>query len=215
MKLYQYDHCPYCVRVRVALELLGYEYELITLLNDDEATPISLVGKKVVPILVKDDGSAMPESLDIVNFLNQSALNESLETSVRPEIEAWLKQIETPNRYLLHPRNTMLPLPEFATESACTYYDEKKTASIGNFGEHLTYTPKYIAEVEALFEQLEALCVGEQFFREKASLEDVLLFPILRNLTAVAGLRYPERLKRYVATLSKQCHIATYEEHAI
>ena len=40
--------------------------ELVVLANDDEATPIGLVGKKVVPILVKEDGTAMPESLDIV-----------------------------------------------------------------------------------------------------------------------------------------------------
>ena len=43
----------------------------MVLANDDEATPIGLVGKKVVPILVKEDGTAMPESLDIVHYVDE------------------------------------------------------------------------------------------------------------------------------------------------
>lgn len=215
MKLYHYDHCPYCIRVRLALELLGYTYDSEILLNDDEATPIGLVGKKVVPILVKDDGSAMPESLDIVAYLNQSALGEKLETAVRPEIEAWIGKVQSTISRLLHPRNTMLPLPEFATESACAYYDEKKTASIGNFGDHLAQSAEYIAFIEQSFTELEALCTGETFFGARAGLEDVLIFPLLRNLTAVAGLQYPARLSRYVKEIAEKTKVSLYTDFAV
>ena len=61
MKLYVYDHCPFCVRARMIFGLKNLPVELVVLANDDEATPIGLVGKKVVPILVKEDGTAMPE----------------------------------------------------------------------------------------------------------------------------------------------------------
>ena len=53
MKLYVYDHCPFCVRARMIFGLKNLPVELVVLANDDEATPIGLVGKKVVPILPK------------------------------------------------------------------------------------------------------------------------------------------------------------------
>ena len=49
MKLYVYDHCPFCVRARMIFGLKNLPVELVVLANDDEATPIGLVGKKVVP----------------------------------------------------------------------------------------------------------------------------------------------------------------------
>jgi hypothetical protein len=49
-KLYVYDHCPFCVRVRMAFGLKGIKHELVFLANDDKELPISLVGKKVSPI---------------------------------------------------------------------------------------------------------------------------------------------------------------------
>jgi hypothetical protein len=50
--LYVYDHCPFCVRVRVALGIKNVKHNLHFLANDDVATPTSLVGKKVAPIFV-------------------------------------------------------------------------------------------------------------------------------------------------------------------
>ena len=65
MKLHVYDHCPYCVRARMALGLKGIPFEMRVQLNDDEATPISMIGKKMLPILEDAEGF-MGESLDIV-----------------------------------------------------------------------------------------------------------------------------------------------------
>ena len=48
MKLYVYDHCPFCVRARMIFGLKNLPVELVVLANDDEATPIGLVGKKVL-----------------------------------------------------------------------------------------------------------------------------------------------------------------------
>ena len=53
MKLYIYDHCPFCVRARMIFGLRQIPVELIHLANDDEATPIGLIGAKQVPILQK------------------------------------------------------------------------------------------------------------------------------------------------------------------
>ena len=73
MKLYLYDHCPFCVRARMIFGLRNVPVEEIVLLNDDEATPIGLIGAKQVPILQKPDGSHMGESLDIVRYVDKLA----------------------------------------------------------------------------------------------------------------------------------------------
>lgn len=61
-ELYVYDHCPFCVRVRVALGVLGKPHKLVFMGNDDVETPTALVGKKIAPIWVDEDGP-MAESL--------------------------------------------------------------------------------------------------------------------------------------------------------
>ena len=53
MKLYIYDHCPFCVRARMIFGLRDVAVEEIVLANDDEATPIGMIGSKQVPILQK------------------------------------------------------------------------------------------------------------------------------------------------------------------
>lgn len=53
MKLYIYDHCPFCVRARMIFGLRGVAVQQIFLQNDDEATPIRMIGAKQLPILEK------------------------------------------------------------------------------------------------------------------------------------------------------------------
>lgn len=50
--LYVYDHCPFCVRVRLALGIKNVKHNLHFLANDDIKTPTKLVGKKIAPIFV-------------------------------------------------------------------------------------------------------------------------------------------------------------------
>jgi glutaredoxin 2 len=50
--VYVYDHCPFCVRVRVALGLKNVKHNIHFMANDDIPTPTKLVGKKIAPIFV-------------------------------------------------------------------------------------------------------------------------------------------------------------------
>ena len=72
-KFYIYDHCPFCVRARMIFGLRGMPVEEVILQNNDEETPIKMIGAKQVPILQKDDGSFMGESLDIVRYIDEMA----------------------------------------------------------------------------------------------------------------------------------------------
>jgi len=50
--VYVYDHCPFCVRVRLALGIKNIKHKINFMANDDVQTPTSLVGKKIAPIFV-------------------------------------------------------------------------------------------------------------------------------------------------------------------
>ena len=42
--VYVYDHCPFCVRVRLAFGLKNIKHEVRFLANDDVETPMKLIG---------------------------------------------------------------------------------------------------------------------------------------------------------------------------
>lgn len=50
--VYVYDHCPFCVRVRLAMGVKNVKHLIHFLANDDVDTPTALVGKKIAPIFV-------------------------------------------------------------------------------------------------------------------------------------------------------------------
>ena len=149
MKLYIYDHCPFCVRARMIFGIQQIPVELITLANDDEATPIRLIGAKQVPILQKLDGSYMGESLDIVRHINAQAKRPISET-IRPSIQAWADKVGEYYNQLLFPRSIQLGLPEFATPAAVVYFILKKEASIGTgIAQMLDKTPELLAQIHS------------------------------------------------------------------
>ncbi|APB80005.1 glutaredoxin, GrxB family [Pasteurella multocida] len=215
MELYVYDHCPYCVRAMMIFGLKNIPFKKHVLLNDDEETPIRLVGKKVVPILVKEDGTAMPESLDIVKYIDAHYGEAILQTAVRPEIEALLAEITSYSNYLLMPRFVKLDLAEFATQSAIDYFTKKKTDYVGDFTQHFNNTPTYLARLTQDLEKLSALVMGETSLNQHLSFEDILVFPLLRNLTCVKGLRFSARLEKYIKRLSELSKVELYTSQAI
>ena len=121
-RVYVYDHCPFCVRVRLALGMKNIKSDLIFLANDDIETPTKLVGKKLAPIMQFEDGSAMMESLDIVELLDT---NEKYgptgfikPASGRTDLKDWQKTVKEEMRILQRPRYMKAFLPEFAMKDA-------------------------------------------------------------------------------------------------
>ncbi|SUC09962.1 glutaredoxin GrxB protein [Pasteurella canis] len=215
MQLYVYDHCPYCVRAMMIFGLKELDVKMNVLLNDDEVTPTNLVGKKVVPILIKEDGEAMPESLDIVNYIDTHYCTPIVQKDVRPEVEAVLKDITSYSNYLLMPRFIKLDVPEFATQSAIDYFTKKKTEYVGDFAQHMSKTDEYLSRLELDLDKLESLVIGGTSLNQSLSLEDILVFPILRNLTCVKGLKFPEKIDNYVKKMSALSKVNLYTKQAL
>ena len=70
MKLYMFEHCSLCFRVRMIAALKRRHLQETVVLDDDTDTMVNLVGRRVIPILVKDDGQPMLESMDMVGHID-------------------------------------------------------------------------------------------------------------------------------------------------
>jgi glutaredoxin len=75
LALYHFDGCPFCMRVRRAIDLLGIDVELRNIYEDREHLDALMAarGRATVPVLriTGPDGEDrwMPESADIVRYL--------------------------------------------------------------------------------------------------------------------------------------------------
>ncbi|MGE1561286.1 glutaredoxin 2 [Pantoea septica] len=207
MKLYIYDHCPFCVKARMIFGLKNLPVELIVMLNDDEATPKKLVGQKVAPILQKDDGSAMPESLDIVRFIDKSDREPLLNGKINPAIGDWLRSVNGYVNKLLLPRIADAAFAEFATPEARDYFRQKKEVAIGDFDELKSHAPGLIKKIGDDLRQLDKLIVKPNAVNGELSEDDIHLFPLLRSLTLVAGIDWPSRVADYRDNMAKQTQV--------
>lgn len=216
MKLYIYDHCPFCVRARMIFGLRGLPLETENLMNDDEATPIGMIGAKQVPILQKEDGSYMGESLDIVRYVDKQAGQGRLKEDIRPELQAWLDKVGEYNNKLVQPRTVKIGLPEFATPEAVKYFVDKKEQNIGNFETNLNKTAQYLERINADLLELDGLISNEGVgVNGEAAMEDILLFPILRNLTVTRGIEWPQNVMDYLMRMSEAGDVDLYFDRAL
>lgn len=219
MKLYVYDHCPYCVKARMIFGFKDVPLELVTLLNDDEFTPTRLIGQKLVPILTCEDGTHMPESLDIVEYIDTNYGDEPLLVGQeRAEIADWLAGVREYSHALTMPRWVKAPLEEFATQGARDYFTAKKEAYIGPFAEQLENSDALIAQAETHLAQLDGLIQSPDSISSIAgvlSLDDIHVFTALRGLTIVKGLDFPTHVQAYVQRMAHRTGIPLYTNFAI
>jgi glutaredoxin 2 len=117
--VYVYDHCPFCVRVRLALGIKNIKHTVVFMANDDVNTPTKLVGKKIAPIFsLPEDNFVMGESLDIIEKVDSDErfgnTGQILPATGRKDIKAWQKSVQTLLRTLQRPRYVATGLlPEF------------------------------------------------------------------------------------------------------
>ncbi|MWN32288.1 MULTISPECIES: glutaredoxin 2 [unclassified Gilliamella] len=216
MKLYIYEHCPFCVRARMIFGLKNVPVEQQVLLSDDFATPEHMIGEKMAPILQKDDGSYMPESLDIVNYVdNNYGGNTILIGSQSLNIAELIKQLQQYDYKLVCPRYIRLGLAEFATQSAIDYFVTSKVKKMGSFDECLLQSDLLISKISAVLYKLDSLIVSSDACNGQLSLDDICLFPILRNLTCVKKLTFPPKIKAYIQSMANLSKVDLFFDKAI
>lgn len=195
-----FEHCSLCFRVRMTAALKQKHLQEIVVLDDDTDTMVSLVGKRQVPILVKDDGQSMLESMDMVRYINR--LGEPvLAGPERPEIAAWENDITPKAARLTQPRYPLLGLPEFASAAALDHYHLRKRKTLGDLVELRANTRRYVSELMPDLERIEGMIESPRAVNGTLSIDDVRVLPLLRSLAVVKGLRFPQRLRDYFESM--------------
>ena len=216
MTLYVYDHCPYCVKARMIFGLKNQAFKLKTLLNDDEKTPKSMIGVKMVPILEYQPGRFMPESLDIISYIDKLKGQPLVTEDEDPKLNNWLSKNAQNIYTLAMPRWIKADLEEFKTPESRNYFETKKTDYIGSFEEALKNSPQLIAQIEQELQVLDGFFPKSQpYFKEKLSLNDFHLFASLRSLSLVKGIKFPEKLNSYMEKLSESSKVPLYFSVAV
>src|SRR6478672_4475942 len=176
MRLYLFEHCSLCFRVRMTAALKRLHMQETAVLDDDSETMVGLVGKRVLPILVKSDGEPMLESMNMVHYVD--SLGEPILTGPeRHEINTWAEKVLPKLSPLTWPRYPLLGLPEFGTVAALDHYNLRKRKAIGDFVELRAHTREHINALMPDLEELDHL--------------------VESSVAVVKGLRFPKKVRDY------------------
>jgi glutaredoxin 2 len=200
MRLYMFEHCSLCFRVRMTAALKRLQLRETVVLDDDTETMVGLVGKRQVPILVKDDGQPMLESMDMVRYVDSHG-EPVLTGPQRGEIAGWSDRFAKKAAPLTWPRYPLLGLPEFATDAALDHYVMRKRKAIGELGALRAATPRYIDELAPELDALNRLVERPDAVNGALSLDDVRVLPLLRSAAVVKGLRFPPKVRDYFESM--------------
>jgi glutaredoxin 2 len=196
VRLYLFEHCSLCFRVRMIAALKRLHLQETVVLDDDSETMIALAGKRVVPILVKNDGQPMLESMDMVDYVDGLG-GRVLTGPQRSEVATWADRVFAAMPPLTQPRYPLLGLPEFGTVAALDHYHLRKRKTLGDFVELRANTRGHINRLMPDFEELDRLIEEPLAVNGKLSLDDIRVLPLLRSAAVVKGLRFPSRVRDY------------------
>ncbi|MBL7664155.1 MAG: glutaredoxin 2 [Bacteriovoracaceae bacterium] len=210
LKLYHYVHCPFCIRVRMALGYFKMPYTSIVLPYNDEATPIKLTQKKMLPI-VEQNQKVMNESLDIIKHFDKFNMLDTERCLSNPEFEILTQSIEQIGE-LVH--SLAMPYwiwtPEFNNESR-DYFVKKKEQKRGPFKDLVKNRQQFIEPLEKLLAPI-IKKFKPYYLNKEISLFDVMLASHLWGLYTVVEYQLDPKLHQYLQLVGKQCHFSYHED---
>ncbi|AYF45236.1 glutaredoxin 2, C-terminal domain protein [Halobacteriovorax sp. BALOs_7] len=197
MKLYHYIHCPFCVRVRMALGFFDLDYESVVLDYNDEETPLKLTNKKMLPIM-EIDGEIMNESLDIIKALAQKSEKDlhldKLDTESYEQLEQYLDALGKDVHNLCMPYWAWSK--EFTPE-AREYFINKKSAKRGPFNTLAQNKQLFLKGLELNLGQLPSKLLP--FYEsDKFTILDILLASHIWGMYIFPEYQFPPQIHIYL-----------------
>ncbi len=216
MKLYIYDHCPYCVKARMIFGFKKIPVQLKILTDDDVKTPTSMIGVKMTPILEIETDKFMPESLDIISYIDKKYPPNIVSWDEDKNLSLWFQKAGYSHYYLAVPRWVQSPIEEFKTESSRSFFQKRMESKLGSFSELLKNTKELKTGMEKLLLELESLFQEDKdFFKDSLSINDFHLFPLLRSLTIVKNFRFPKKVETYMNKIAKDSKVPLHTSIAL
>lgn len=215
MKLYIYEHCPFCVVTKMIFVLKNYPVEIAYLLYDDVQTPMQMVGRKLLPILEYKPNVFMPESIDIIRYIDQNIGQPRVILPEVDSIEEWVKGVQRFIYRLAYPRWIRAPFPEFASEESQKYFYKTKDTSGRGFMSDLA-DPALLQRAQRAIDSLEDILLDYPLIDHdrELSISDFSLFAQLHSLSIIKGLHYGPVVNQWRQHASELCFIPLSDEFA-
>lgn len=197
MKLLMFEHCSLCFRVRMIAALKGIPLVEQVVEDDDSSAMVDLVGRRVIPILVLDDGTPMLESWDMVDYLDGIGA-PILIGPERPEIAAIADRLLEITPFLTMPRYPLLPLAEFRTVAARDHFILRKREAYPDMVALRAKTRVYLTQLAPILDDLATEIASPNGINGALSKDDLRILSLLRSVAVVDGVQFPPPVQVYV-----------------
>ena len=158
-----------------------------------------------MPLLIKDDGEALAESLDIIQyFIELAQSSETIEIST--SVFDWQKAAFLPLQKIGYPRWSNMALPEFETVSARQAWRAKKESDELNFDVLLEDTPNIVNDVESLIEETKTILQLETS-QPVHLIDGSIMFSILRGFFSATEIKWEQTVKDWMESVSVKTHV--------
>jgi len=175
-----------------------FPVELCVMSEADAQTPTRMVGKKIAPILEKEDGTFMAESMDIVHYVDELDDERILKSTGNAEIARWCETV-TPTLFrLVIPRFTRAEFAEIRTPASREAYIQRERRAFGDLDKLILQTPGLLQDMNAWLVELEPLLAD----RKEVNESDFRLYPLLRSLTIVRDIQFGPDTRIYIDFMS-------------
>jgi glutathione S-transferase len=197
MKLYSLDLSPFAARVRGAIYAKGLQVEIV---KPEADWRTSLEYRKLnplvkIPLLVLDDGSPLPESSVIVEYLEDAYP----EPSLRPKTPKEIARV----RFITHVAEHYVLPNVYGLFGAL----DAKTRDEHEISTHLSRLERTLKDLDELLQP------GEYAFGNRITLADVWLTPLRFSLEGLMRIwERPDLLSGYVA-LTAYADVAKADPH--
>lgn len=188
----------------MGLGFLNHKYESVVVTYDDENTPVKLTGKKMLPIIVKNDGTAQNESLDILKDLdNKNQLSWDFYFTNKTEVDKLIELIGSPLHSLAMPY--WIWTPEF-DEKSRYYFQSKKEIKRGPFKNLVRDQKEYINELEKILEEHLLNKLQPFFMNSKITIVDIMIASHLWGAYIVPEFQFNSKIHQYLMKVKELTH---------
>jgi len=234
--LHVYDHCPFCNRVEMILGRFGIPFERVVYGYGEgavpdacggtgynpEGGPVALTGKKLLPVLEGEEvptipgARGMPESLEICSYLIAKHGLVLPCDSGRSDLKKFRKEFKEISGQLTKPRETKMPIKDWAHPQDAAYARWKYTTRFGfDYDAAEAATPDLLASVNEKLKELVPLIRGSDSLNEWGwGMDDVILLPDLRRLMCVKGVVFPPKVEAYMSATLEKTSLADWSQTA-
>jgi len=215
--LHCYDHCPYSIRVELALAFLGVPYTRILYGYGDVEGPKRLIGKKQLPVM-EHKGKYIPESDDIIDLIEENTLLRSIPPKTnRKDLEKWMEDTREIRNGLCRPRKVKVPVKDWADRRDVDYARQKYERMGFNYKQAVAHSDDLIKEMNKFLETFDKKILYDEHSVNELGFgwDDILVIPDLRTLSCVKGLRWPSKLRKYLENAFEEVIAELYFKYAV